>query len=278
MICASIPMEEEAEGRRYRYWLHRELAAEGKSGLVFVLLNPSTADAVEDDPTIRRCAGFGKRWGFRELTVVNLFALRATSPAVLRAHGAAAIGRYNDDALRWARREPGTCAVVAGWGNHGMHLERDLAAMDALRPLLALRTTKLGCPAHPLYLPADAELLPYEGRRPPREDGAAKPHSATPVPVRRALAKLGADLRAARLRRRIPMALVAERASISRTTLANIEKGDSGVALGNYARAFFALGLLDRLAALADARHDETGLAIASEQLPQRIRQRRSWR
>ena len=277
MICDSIPMEEEAEGRRYRYWLHRELAAEGKDGLVFVLLNPSTADALEDDPTIRRCMGFGKRWGFRELTVVNLFALRATSPAVLRQHGAAAIGSRNDDALRWARNAPRARTVVAGWGNHGMHLERDQAAMAIARPVMALRTTKLGCPAHPLYLPSSAELLPYEGRQ-PLQDMPAKPLSATPVPVRRTLAKLGADLREARLRRRIPMALLAERASVSRTTLANIEKGDGGVALGNYARALFALGLLDRLAELADARHDETGLAIASEDLPKRIRQRRSWR
>ena len=278
MICDSIPMEEEAEGRRYRYWLHRELAAEGKDGLVFVLLNPSTADALEDDPTICRCMGFGKRWGFRELTVVNLFALRATSPAVLRQHGAAAIGGRNDDALRWARNARRTRTVVAGWGNHGMHLERDLAAMAIVRPMMALRTTKLGCPAHPLYLPSSAEPLSYEGRQPPLEDAPAKPLAATPVPVRRTLAKLGADLREARLRRRIPMALLAERASVSRTTLANIEKGDGGVALGNYARALFALGLLDRLAELADARHDETGLAIASEDLPKRIRQRRSWR
>ena len=277
MICDSIPMEEEAEGRRYRYWLHRELAAEGKDGLVFVLLNPSTADALEDDPTIRRCVGFGKRWGYRELTVVNLFALRATSPAVLRQHGTAAIGSHNDDALRWARNAPRTRTVVAGWGNHGMHLERDLAAMAIAGPMMALRTTKLGCPAHPLYLRYSAELLPYEGRQ-PLQDMPAKPLSATPVPVRHTLTKLGADLREARLRRRIPMALLAERASVSRTTLANIEKGDGGVALGNYARALFALGLLDRLAELADARHDETGLAIASEDLPKRIRQRRSWR
>ena len=166
MICDSIPVEEEAEGRRYRYWLHRELAADGEGGLVFVLLNPSTADALEDDPTIRRCVGFGTRWGYRELTVVNLFALRATSPAVLRQHGADAIGRCNDDALRWARSEPRTRTVVAGWGNHGTHLERDVAAMDIVRPTMALRTTKLGCPAHPLYLPSASELQPYEGRQP----------------------------------------------------------------------------------------------------------------
>ena len=175
MVCDSIPMEEEAEGRRYRYWLHRELAANGKVGLVFVLLNPSKADAVEDDPTIRRCVGFGKRWGFRELTVVNLFALRATSPTVLRAHGAAAIGSRNNDVLRWVRREPRTRTVVAGWGNHGMRLERDLAALDVLGPMMALRTTRLGCPAHPLYLPAAAEPQPYTGRQPHRE-AAAEAH------------------------------------------------------------------------------------------------------
>ena len=163
-------MEEEAEGRRYRYWLHRELAADGEGGLVFVLLNPSTADALEDDPTIRRCVGFGRRWGYRELTVVNLFALRATSPAALRAHGAVAIGSRNDDALRWARSEPTTRTVVAGWGNNGMHLERDLAAMAIVGPVMALRTTKLGCPAHPLYLPSASELLPYEGRQPPLDE------------------------------------------------------------------------------------------------------------
>ena len=107
-------------------------------------------------------------------------------------------------------------------------------------------------------------------------DGGALP--GTPVPVRRALSKLGDDVRDARKRRRIPMALLAERASISRTTLANIEKGDAGVSLGNYARALFSLGLLDRLADLADARHDDTGLAIERERLPKRIRRRRLWR
>ncbi len=171
MICGSIPMEEATGGRRYRYWLHRELAADGDGGLVFVMLNPSTADAVADDPTIRRCVGFGKRWGFRELTVVNLFALRATNPAALRAHGAAAVGGRNNDALRWARSAANT--VVAGWGNHGRHLDRDLAVMDLVGPTMALRTTRLGCPAHPLYLPSASELLPYRGRQPPGEEAAA---------------------------------------------------------------------------------------------------------
>lgn len=278
MICESVPMEAEVDGLRYRYWLHRELAPDGKDGLVFVLLNPSTATATQDDPTIRRCVAFGKRWGYRDLTVVNLFALRATNPTELRQFGAAAIGEHNDEVLRWARAEPRTQTVVAAWGNHGLHLERDAVVLPIIRPTMALSVTKLGCPGHPLYLPAAAELAPYERPRPQAAEHDAKPLSATPVPVRHTLAKLGADLREARLKRRIPMALLAERASISRTTLGHIEKGDGGVTLGNYARTLFALGLLDRLAELADPRHDETGLTIASEQLPKRIRQRRNWR
>ena len=82
MICDTVPMEDEMGGLRFRYWLHRDLASDGREGLVFVMLNPSTADAMHDDPTVRRCMAFGRRWGYRELTVVNLFALRATKPEV----------------------------------------------------------------------------------------------------------------------------------------------------------------------------------------------------
>jgi transcriptional regulator with XRE-family HTH domain len=93
-----------------------------------------------------------------------------------------------------------------------------------------------------------------------------------PIPVRRALRKLGANIRDARRRRRISTEIMAERASISRTTLAKIEKGDSGVALGNYAKVLFALGLASRLADLADVREDSLGLELDEEQLPLRIR------
>ena len=95
---------------------------------------------------------------------------------------------------------------------------------------------------------------------------------ATPIPVVRALRKLGGDIRDARRRRRIPVSLLAERASISRTTLNRIEKGDPGASLGNYAAVLFALGMVDRLADLADPRHDTVGLALEEEHLPQRIR------
>ncbi len=99
-----------------------------------------------------------------------------------------------------------------------------------------------------------------------------RPSPALPVPVLRALRKLGQDIRDARRRRRIPVAILAERASISRMTLNRIEKGDAAVSVGNFATALFALGLIDRIADLADATHDRVGRELEEEQLPERIR------
>ena len=96
--------------------------------------------------------------------------------------------------------------------------------------------------------------------------------SILPIPVARTLRKLGHDIRNARRRRRIPVAILAERASISRVTLHKVEKGDSGVAFGTYATILFSLGMIDRLADVADPRHDVVGLALEEEQLPERIR------
>ncbi len=93
-----------------------------------------------------------------------------------------------------------------------------------------------------------------------------------PLPVTRALRKLGGDIRDARRRRRIPTTVMAERASISRTTLAKVEHGDPGVQLGTYATVLFVLGLTDRIGDLADVRHDKLGLNLEEEHLPQRIR------
>ena len=94
----------------------------------------------------------------------------------------------------------------------------------------------------------------------------------TPIPVKRALKKLGHSLRDARKRRRIPMWLAAERASISRATLTKIEKGDEGVSLGSYAKTLFILGMIQQLAELAEPKFDELGLELESESLPKRIR------
>ncbi len=96
--------------------------------------------------------------------------------------------------------------------------------------------------------------------------------SGLPLPVRRVLRKLGGDIRDARRRRRIPTKIMAERASISRTTLNKIEKGDPGVSLGILATVLFVLGMHDRLAEIADVRSDTVGLELDEENLPQRIR------
>ena len=84
--------------------------------------------------------------------------------------------------------------------------------------------------------------------------------------------KLGHDIRDARRRRRIPVAIMAERASISRMTLSKLERGEPGVSVGRYATVLFVLGMVDRLADLADPRDDAVGLALDEEHLPQRIR------
>jgi transcriptional regulator with XRE-family HTH domain len=93
-----------------------------------------------------------------------------------------------------------------------------------------------------------------------------------PIPVRRALLKLGQDIRDARRRRRIPVQIAAERASISRMTLLKIEKGEPGVAMGSYATVLFVLGLADHLADIADPKNDAIGLQLEEDRLPKRIR------
>ena len=98
--------------------------------------------------------------------------------------------------------------------------------------------------------------------------------SITPVPVRRALHKLGQDIRDARLRRRIPTEILAQRASISRMTLYKVERGDATVSMGNYASVLFALGMIDRVSNLADATEDMLGRQLEEERLPKRIRLR----
>lgn len=93
-----------------------------------------------------------------------------------------------------------------------------------------------------------------------------------PLPVKRILAKLGADIKAARLRRRITMTLMAERAFVARSTLQKVEQGDPGVSLGVYATVLFILGLSERIADLADVGTDSVGLQLDEERLPQRVR------
>jgi transcriptional regulator with XRE-family HTH domain len=101
------------------------------------------------------------------------------------------------------------------------------------------------------------------------------PHRPS-IAVRHSLRKLGQDIRDARRRRGLPGGVVAERAFTSRPTLLRVERGDAAVSIGIYAAVLQALGLLDGLSQLADPTRDVTGVAIATEKLPQRVRLRRS--
>ena len=93
-----------------------------------------------------------------------------------------------------------------------------------------------------------------------------------PIPVTRALRKLGHDIRDARLRRRLPMSIVAQRASISKPTLIRVERGDPRVSIASYATVLFVMGMAERLADLVDPKNDPVGLQLEAENLPQRIR------
>jgi hypothetical protein len=146
---------------RYRYLLKRvwDLAS---PPAVFVMLNPSTADATQDDPTIRRCLGFARTWGFGGIAVVNLFALRSKDPASLRTEPDP-VGPHNDQHIRDLS---GTGAVtVVAWGASNPDPERARAVLRILRGgacrLKCLRLTKAGEPAHPLRLPASTPLSDF---------------------------------------------------------------------------------------------------------------------
>jgi len=148
-----------SEDRQYRYRLTRTWGSSGTHA-TWIMLNPSTADALEDDPTIRRCIGFTRQWGLDGLIVVNLFALRATDPAeLLRAR--APIGDANDQFIREAVHP--WSVVVAAWGAHPLAAVRSqqvLEMITAKADVGCLGTTKGGYPRHPLYIAADTPLEP----------------------------------------------------------------------------------------------------------------------
>jgi len=148
----------------YRYTLDRRWAWDGPV-MVWIGLNPSTADHQADDPTIRRMCGFARREGCRGICVLNLYALRATDPRELARHPDP-VGPENDDWLAGV----GIAAdgpVVAAWGAHPFAARREqavtqLLALAGVTQLMCLGMTGQGYPNHPLYLRADAPLVPWE--------------------------------------------------------------------------------------------------------------------
>ena len=147
---------------RYLLWRERRSFLPSRGAVSFVLLNPSTADAREDDPTVRRCLAFALAWGFSRVDVVNLFGFRSTDPLALESV-ADPIGRGNDATI--AESAARASLVVAGWGSFGMSSAR---AADVIKGPLkgvrlhALRSNADGSPGHPLYVPASAVPFPWD--------------------------------------------------------------------------------------------------------------------
>ena len=134
--------------RCYRYSLWR-LWDTSKPSVLFIGLNPSTADEYEDDPTLSKCMQYAANWEYGGVYMANLFAFRATQPRDLF-KADEPIGNKNDD---WIRRLNNKAAItVAAWGNHGMFMGRSSAIKPQLKNLYFLRLNKTGEPAHPLYL------------------------------------------------------------------------------------------------------------------------------
>lgn len=146
---------------KYRWWLSR-VWEPGKPTALFIMLNPSTADAEIDDPTIRRCIAFSRSWGCPGVAVVNLFSFRATEPADLKKATDPVGDLTGGIILGHASCRP----VVAAWGVHGSYMGRDRAVCQMLArypdlQLQCLGVTKDGHPKHPLYVPGNAKLIPY---------------------------------------------------------------------------------------------------------------------
>ncbi|MEM0953299.1 MAG: DUF1643 domain-containing protein [Pseudomonadota bacterium] len=152
---------------QYRYWLERGWdTRRGIGTVVFVGLNPSTADASQDDPTIRRCKGFAKSWGYAGLVMLNLFAYRATDPAEMKA-AADPVGPECDAYIEHIMKHVHIWDVVCCWGAHGGYQDRDVEVVALLRDLKAnlyhLGLTQGGNPKHPLYLRKDTPMTRWNG-------------------------------------------------------------------------------------------------------------------
>jgi hypothetical protein len=152
-----------SECRRYRYELWRRWPA-GTGTLIMVMLNPSTADHENNDPTVERCQRRATRLGFGGLIVLNIFALRSTDPRALYAEPDP-IGDENDRAIECALMRFRTGMVVCAWGGHGKHRGRGEAVRSMIqacgREAHVFRLNEDGTPAHPLYLPYSLTPRPW---------------------------------------------------------------------------------------------------------------------
>ena len=155
----------------YRYLLWREWNSSGKS-IVFVMLNPSRADATVNDRTITRCLQFARSWGYGRLEVVNLFAYRTSKPSLLKQalertslcakpNSAPVSSPIGKDNYRYIKESVARCDLtILAWGNYGIWQQQDLMVFQLLKnysPFYCLGVTKQGCPRHPLYLKSSTQ-------------------------------------------------------------------------------------------------------------------------
>ena len=138
-----------SKDRRYRYALWR-IWNEEKPVVMFICLNPSTADEEQDDPTLIRCISYSKLWGYGGVIISNLFAFRATNPGDLK-KVKDPMGDEND---KWLKSLSEKADIIVGaWGNHGELLLRGRAVINIFEEMYCLKINKTGQPAHPLYQP-----------------------------------------------------------------------------------------------------------------------------
>ena len=154
-----------SDNRKYRYTLWRTW--DSKMGYaMFIGLNPSTADERLDDPTIRRCMGFSKDWGYGGMIMTNLFAFRATNPQDMK-NAKDPIGPKNDYFIRVCS---GYASItIAAWGVNGIYLQRDKCVISLIPNKHVLGFTKAGHPLHPLYL--SKKLRPIKWEQAVKEEG-----------------------------------------------------------------------------------------------------------
>ena len=142
---------------QYRYSLWR-IWDSSKPLILFICLNPSTADATADDPTIRRCIAFARSWGYGGLYMGNLFAFRATDPAELY-KADDPVGPEND---KWLLKMASKCQnIVFAWGTKGVLFGRNKLVSSIFPNSRCIAKTKVGHPGHPLYLKSELQLMDY---------------------------------------------------------------------------------------------------------------------
>lgn len=149
---------------RFRYSLTRDWSglfpAREPGSVLWIMLNPSTADGTADDPTIHRIVGFTRVWGFHTMLVANLYAYRSTDPKQLWRVEDRCGGVRNDQVIQTLSRE--AALVVAAWGaNAEVGRARRVAELVG-RPMVCLGTTAKGFPRHPLYVPGDFRPVAYD--------------------------------------------------------------------------------------------------------------------